>query len=97
LGALAKTALAIHERAPIDFRQACRASWSHLPTLILTTVLKMLLTAAGALLLIIPAFYVLFGFSFSYLVVMAEGRGAWGSLKRSWALARNLRLRIFGL
>jgi hypothetical protein len=96
-GAFARAALAIHQGAPIGFRQAYRASLSHLPTLLGAAALTVLLTAAGALLLIIPAFYVLFGFSFSYLVVMAEGRGAWASLKRSWALARDLRPRIFGL
>jgi hypothetical protein len=96
-GALARAALAIHAGAPIDFREACRASLSRMPTLLVAAVLTVLASGAAMLLLVVPGFYVLLGFSFSYLVVMEEGMGAWAALKRSWALARNLRWRVFGL
>jgi hypothetical protein len=96
-GALTRAVLAAHEGRPIDVGEAFRASFARLPTLIGTGLLALLATFVGLILLVIPAIYIALGFSFSYLVVMAEGAGAWLALRRSWTLARNLRWPIFGL
>jgi hypothetical protein len=96
-GALARAAAAAHEGRPIDVVESLRAALARLPTLIGVGFLVLLATMGGLILLVIPGLYVALGFSLSYLVVMSEGAGAWTALKRSWALARGLRWRIFGL
>jgi hypothetical protein len=96
-GALTRAVLMAHEGRPIDVGEAFRASLARLPTLLAIGLLALLATIVGLILLIVPGIYIVLGFSFSYLVVMAEGAGVRAALARSWALARNLRWRIFGL
>jgi hypothetical protein len=55
----------------------------------------------GLLLFVVPGFYIWFGFSFASVVLMEDAAGervgVMAAMRRSWALARGLRGRLFGV
>src|SRR2546430_15302082 len=96
-GALNKAALAVIEGHPVRFGAAYRAAFSRLPSLIGSSLLFLLVTSVGMVLLVFPGLYFALGFSLSAVAIMAEGTGALASLRRSWQLVSGQRLRLLGL
>ena len=89
--------MGIYEGERIGFRQAYRAVFARLPTLLLTAFLSTGAVVLGLVALVVPGIYIALGFSLAYMVVMAEGATAVRALKRSWALVDGLRGRVFAL
>jgi hypothetical protein len=95
--AFGRVLIGLYQGQPVGFREAFRATFSRLPTLLACGSIMFLATGLGLMLLLIPGIYIFFGFSLGFMVVMAEEASAVRALKRSWALIDNRRGRVFAL
>jgi hypothetical protein len=95
--AIGRVLMGVYQGAPVSPGQALSAVATRLPTLLVVGFLSFVLAALGMILLIVPGFYIFLGFALAFMPVIAEDLGAVASLRRSWALARGRRWRIFGL
>jgi hypothetical protein len=101
-GAMMFAALEIVDGQPPRVGAACKASGRRLGALCLSGFLTILAGTAALVALIFPGIYVWLGFYFAMTVIMAgERRGehirAVPAMRRSWALTRGLRGRLFGV
>jgi hypothetical protein len=95
--AIGRVLMGVYQGAPISPVQALASVATRLPTLLGVGFLSFLLAALAMPLLVFPGFYVFLGFSLAFMAVVAEDQSVISALKRSWALARGRRWRIFGL
>jgi hypothetical protein len=102
-GAAISASLQILGGQPPQVGTSLGASWRRLGALIGLGILSGLAGGLGALLFVIPGFYIWFGFSFGGAVLMDQKRpgeqpiGTTDAMRRSWALAKGLRGRLFGV
>jgi hypothetical protein len=95
--AIGRVLMGVYQGAPVSPVQALSAVASRLPTLLGVGFVSFVLSALGMILLLFPGFYIFLGFAVAFMAVIAEDKGIVPALRRSWALARGRRWRIFGL
>ena len=88
-GALTLAASESYLGRPVDVGGALGRAFGRALPLVVTSVVRTLLTAIGFMLFIFPAFWAFATFFASPIVVMLERRGAFGALGRSSELTRG--------
>ncbi len=71
--------------------------WTTTMRLVWCTVLGLLLVAVGLIFLILPGIYLMVGYTFSYMLVVDRGLGAWPALEESRRVVRKNWWGVFGL
>jgi hypothetical protein len=82
---------------PVPVRAAFRRTAKRFWSLLGGAILVGLATLGATMALVIPGFYVWTGFAFYMAATMVEDLGAMAALRRSWALAKGVRLRQLGV
>ncbi len=77
--------------------EALRRAWPRAGNIIATTITVGFLTGFGFILLIVPGFIALAGFSLAVTACALEGLGSEAARKRSWELTRDFRSHMLGL
>ncbi|HEY0705230.1 MAG TPA: hypothetical protein VGG33_00435 [Polyangia bacterium] len=97
IGATCHLAVAVLKGRAVGAAEALRAGISRFGSLLGFWILTGLAATGGAILLIVPGFYIGLGFALGGVAIMDEGLGAIAAMKRSWRLMKGRRLRVFGL
>lgn len=82
---------------PVRPGEALKRTLRRSGALVVGFVLSMLAIMPAMVLLIVPGIYVATGFSMFIIAALEENLGGVAALKRSWRLAKGMRMRVFGV
>ncbi len=95
-GVITAIARDVYLDLPIDVPDAFRTVATRLVTLIVASVITVIFMTIGALLFLLPAFYVVARFAVVRQVIVLEDAGAGRALSRSSTLSAGLKMHILG-
>jgi len=87
----------LEQNGKISCSSAFKKCFSHLRTVLVSSLLLEIIVSAGMLVLLIPGIYLMCRLSMTEQAVAIEGKGAIESIKRSWNITRGRALEIFSI